>query len=310
MGSMLEIMKKVRDENGPATPPEVVEGIVEPLLDDEARPAAAPSRFAESAQAAGAKTSSFTAVEYAAAPARVDFPDTQDWDPKLIDPAVVAFHARYSAECEQFRSIRARLLSMNGTANHLVLAITSSAPREGKSICALNLGLVMAEGGERRTLIVDADLRHSSISRMLGLEQSSGLTNVIRGISSIEESLCPTPLPNLKVLPAGARSEAGFSDLLNTQRLSQVFADLRNAFDYVFVDMPAVNTVADASVLGPQCDAALLVVEMQRTPEPLAQQAVRTLQANNVRIVGCIVTRHDDRRLHNHDINDDHYRRL
>jgi succinoglycan biosynthesis transport protein ExoP len=268
-----------------------------------------PSSCAETPPDAGSDPSRFAAVEFPAASNGTSNPDTQEWDPKLIDPAVVAFHARYSVECEQFRSVRARLLSMNSAANPCVLAVTSSLPAEGKSACTLNLGLVMAEGGEQRTLIVDADLRRASITRMLGLTGRAGLSDLIRGPGSVRELLCPTPLPNLKTLPAGARSETGPCDLFGSGNLRQVFDELRHAFDYVFVDMPPVNTVSDASILAPLCDAALLVLQMRRTPEPVAQQAVRTLQANNVRVIGSIITRHTEHPAHAYANTDYYYGR-
>jgi capsular exopolysaccharide synthesis family protein len=313
MGSMLEIMKQVREENGAPNEPAAVEGIVEPLpyqvASSTTQPAGGASRFAEPASEPAREPSRFAALDVSADSAGVTTLDTQEWNPKLIDPAVVAFHARYSIECEQFRSVRARLLTMNGPGNPCVLAVTSSLPGEGKSACTLNLGLVVAEGGEQRTLIVDADFRRASITRMLGLGGRAGLSDVIRGTGSVKQLLCPTPLPNLKTLPAGGQSENRPCDLLGSGNLRQVFAELRDAFDYVFVDMPPVNTVSDTSVLAPLCNAALLVLEMRRTPEPVAQQAVRTLQANNVRVVGCIVTRHSERPAHAYGTDDYYYRR-
>jgi len=298
MGSMMEIMKKVRDEGDAPDP--AVEGVVEPMpqnaAPDASGPGAAGSRFTQSGPEA--------VSDLVAEAASVAFPSTQEWNAKLIDRAVVAFHARYSVECEQFRSIRARLLSMNSGGAPCVLAITSSVPGEGKSTCTVNLGIVMAEGGEQRTLIVDADLRRASITRMLGLDGQSGLSDLLRGTSSVKQHVYPTPFAKLKVLPAGAACGASQSELLGSARLREVFTELRAAFDYVFVDMPPVSTVADASVLGPRCDAALLVLQMHRTPEPVAQQAVRTLQANKVRVLGCILTRHHERHAHMYDINE------
>ncbi|MGD8452864.1 MAG: polysaccharide biosynthesis tyrosine autokinase [Phycisphaerae bacterium] len=224
-----------------------------------------------------------------------------NWDPKQIDPAVVAFHERYSSVTEQFRSVRARLLSMNGSATHRIIAITSSVPQEGKSVSAVNLGFVMAEGGEHRILVADADFRRSSIGRMLGLAARPGLAELIRGEYPADELLCSTPMPNLYVLPPGKMAPQSASELLGSPNTRDVMAHLRASFDYVLLDLPPVNTVSDVSMLAPQCDGVILVVEMHRTPEPTAQQAVRTLQANNARILGCILTRHEDRRTHYYD---------
>lgn len=272
MGSMFEVMKRVREEGQDGAPADArrLPGSVDPTVPWEGGGARPPG----------------------------ENPDEQAarWDPQRIDPAVVAFHDRYSSVCEQFRSIRARLLSMNTANPHRVIAITSSVPQEGKSVTTVNLGLVMAEGGEHQTLIADADFRRSSIGRMLGLGARPGLAELIRGEASLAELLCPTPFPNLLVLPGGKTEVHNAIELLGSPNAREVLARLRATFDYTFLDTPPVNTVSDVSMLAPCCDGVIMVVEMHRTPEPIAQQAVRTLQANNVKILGCVPTRHHDRR--------------
>jgi polysaccharide biosynthesis transport protein len=220
---------------------------------------------------------------------------TQAWDPQKVDPVVVAFHERYASVCEQYRSVRARLLTMNTTDALQVLAITSSVPQEGKSVTTANLGIIMAEGGEHRILIADADFRRTSIARLLGIPSAPGLADVLRGEVTLDEALQPSPLCNLKILPAGRVADNNYGDLLGGPGARVALEALRERFDYTFVDTPPVKTVSDVCLLAPHCDGALLVIEMGRTPEPTVQQAVRTLQANNVRIVGTLLSRFRER---------------
>ena len=304
MGSMSDVMKRVRDDASPEETP------ADPIT--TATPGATggltTSADVESPSQFSPGEAATPAVEPAMEPAGEPVSEqVVKWGAGRIDPAVVAFHDRYSSVSEQFRAIRARLLSMNGSSAHRVIAITSSVPQEGKSVSTVNLGLVMAEGGEHRTLIADADFRRSSIGRMLSLETRPGLAELIRGEKSLEELLCPTPFPNLKVLPPGKLGTHSASELLGSPTAREVLARLRAMFDYTFLDSPPVNTVSDVSTLAPSCDGAILVVEMHRTPEPTAQQAVRTLQANNVKVLGCILTRHDDRRAHYYDRYSNYY---
>ncbi len=322
MGSMAEVMKKLRGDPGESsaalpptrdaeTPvleapaegivdvvePDLVEAVMEsdPPIPPPAEPVVAVSatRFAAESHYSG------------------DTPlpaETTNWDRARVDSAVVAFHDRYSSVCEQFRAVRARLLSMNAGRGPRVIAITSSMPREGKSVTTLNLGLVMAEGGEQRTLVVDADFRRASIGRMLGLPPAAGLAELIRGAAPLRDVLQPSPLPNLKIMTPGQQPGPGYAELFGASAAREALEQLRGAFDYVFLDMPPVNTVADVSLLAPHCDGVILVVEMRRTPEPAAQQAVRSLQANNVKILGCVLSRHDDRRKHYYDRYSYYYR--
>ena len=228
-------------------------------------------------------------------------PATVAWNPQRVDPSVIAFHNRYASMCEQYRSIRARLVSMNPSNRHQVLVITSSVPEEGKSVTSLNLAITMAEGGEQRVVVCDADFRRSSLARMLGVPTSPGLAEVFLGRATLEEALQPTPFPNLKILPAGEVGDRNYGDLLAAPAVGEVFQALRGAFGVCLVDTPPVTTVSDVCVLAPHCDGALLVIEMGRTPEPAVQLAVRSLQTNTVNIVGCVLSRFRDHRTHYYD---------
>ncbi len=220
---------------------------------------------------------------------------TRSWDSSRVHPALVAFHDRYSVVCEQYRAVRARLLTMNTAQAPQIIAVTSALPGEGKTVSAANLALIMAEAGEQRIALMDADCRQGSLAGMLGIESEPGLADVLRGSAGLEAALQDTPLPNLKLLPAGKTCDSTAGELLGGANAKAMLETLRNQFDYVFIDTPPVATVSDVCLLAPHCDGAILVVQMHRTPEPTAQQAVRTLQANNVKILGCVPTRHRDR---------------
>jgi capsular exopolysaccharide synthesis family protein len=224
--------------------------------------------------------------------------DTAPWEPGRVDPAIVAFHRPHSAIGEQYRGLRARLLAMNPAQAPQVIAITSAVPEEGKSVSAANLAFVMAEGGEHRVLLVGADFRRGRLARLLGIPRAPGLAEVLRGDVSLDKASQATPLGNLRVLPAGGAAGTSHSVLGSWAAL---LAQLRENFDYAFLDMPPVTTVSDVSLLAPQCDGAIVVVLMRRTPEPTVQQAVRTLQANHVHVLGALLSRFDERGLGYYD---------
>lgn len=230
-------------------------------------------------------------------------PETIAWDPRNIDPAIVAFHDHASAICEQYRSVRARLFTMNRSKAPQVVMITSSVPQEGKSVSTLNLAIMMAGGGEQNILIADADLRRTSIARMLGIDMSAkkGLAELFAGEAAIEDVILPTPYPNLKVIPAGHARPRTHAELMGSSTARQVLDEFRKSFDYTFVDTPPVNTVSDVNMLAPHCDGVIVVIEMRRTPEPAVQAAVRSLQTNNVKILGCILARYREERTGYYD---------
>lgn len=289
MGSMTKVMQKLQDAEAQS------ESLAAEAGDG------APSVFAAAPAVADAgRASSFVAASpsrpSAGTPAApIADGQTVTWDARRVDPVVVAFHDRYSAICEQYRSVRARLLTMNATHTRQAIAITSAIPEEGKSVSTINLGLIMAEGGEHRIVVADADFRRSSICRMLGQPDAPGLAEVLRGEIGLEEALRATPLPNLKLLPSGHVRDNAYGQMLSGPGTAATLGALRERFDYAFLDTPPVTTVSDVSLLAPHCDGAILVIEMRRTPEPTVQQAVRTLQANNIKVLGCVLSRFRDR---------------
>ena len=300
MGSISNIMSRLkRSDAAVATPPEHLEQAVET---DAAMIAAELESTGLDDSVAGA---------FVADPPTAHIGDLDGrvvaWDPRKIDPAVVAFHSRYSAVCEQFRSVRARLANNESQRANQILVVTSSLPQEGKSVTTANLGIVIAEGGEHSVLIADADFRRTSIAHMLGMDSRPGLADLIRGEVTLAEAVRPTPFPNLKVLTAGTVGNKNYGEVLNSPATRDVLTQIRARFDYTLLDTPPVNTVSDVSTIAPHCDGVVMVIEMGRTPEPTVQEAVRTLQTTNTKILGCILSRYRDRRGRYYDRYYDYY---
>ena len=147
-------------------------------------------------------------------------------------------------------------------------------------------------------VIADADFRRASIARMLGIEAQPGLAELVRGTAQLSEVLRPTPFPNLKVITSGSTTDKNYGELVGASAIRATLARLRERFDYTFLDTPPVNTVSDVSMLAPHCDGVMLMIEMRRTSEPTVQEAVRTLQTTNAKILGCILSRYDSQRGH------------
>jgi len=291
VGSMQNVMQKLRakpkeDAGGPAPLPHVPPTSIETTDPATSEAAASPSFVVDPANAPPAQSQSL--------------PDnrTTTWNADKLDHALVTYLNRYSAVSEQYRSLRARLLNMNPQHKQQTIAITSSIPQEGKSVTAINLGMVMAEGNEHKVCVVDADFRRASIARMFGINPQPGLAELIRGTAELKDVLRPTHLPNLKIITAGSASDKKCGELLGGSAVRAVLAQLRAVFDYAILDTPPVNTVSDVSMIAPHCDGVILVIEMRRTPEPSVLEAVRTLQTTNVKILGCLLSRYDDQRGH------------
>ncbi len=209
-----------------------------------------------------------------------------------IHDSVVAFHDKAAEITEEYRSLRARLTALNTTGENQIIAITSSIPKEGKSVTTMNLAWVISEIKHFRVLMIDGDFRRSSLASMMGISEYPGLADLLRGEARLEDVIRPTPVPNLHVMPAGTTQEFNAAELLSTQKTASVLQECKRRYQYCIVDTPPASTVSDASVIGPLCSGVLFIVRMGKTPEPIAKSTIRLLQSNNVNILGCILAGH------------------
>lgn len=207
------------------------------------------------------------------------------WD---VDAGVVSAIDRTGPITEQYRAVRTWLLARVRPNERTALAVTSSMPREGKTVTAANLAVVMAEIRRMRVLLVDCDLRRGELAGLLRLRVAPGLADVLSGRLGLDEAIVPTPLPNLWVLPAGDLAGANPTELFNSVAASRAFDEIRERYHYSVVDTPPVHRVSDIGVIGALCTGIVMVVRMRRTPMGVVRQSLQWLQANNLHVLGTI----------------------
>jgi capsular exopolysaccharide synthesis family protein len=207
------------------------------------------------------------------------------WD---VDPALVCLQDRWSSLAEQYRAIRTWLLRRNISGEHTALAITSSMPREGKTVTTANLAVSLAELRHLNILAVDCDLRSASLAKLFRLPKAPGFADVLAGRNTLAEALRETPLANLTILSAGLLQNQNPAVLLNSPITAKVFDEIRERYHYILVDTPPVQKLTDVGVVGALCSGILLVVRMHRTPSNLVRQSLHWLQSNSLSVIGCI----------------------
>lgn len=169
------------------------------------------------------------------------------------------------------------------------LVVTSPAPDVSKSIVLANLAVTLAQG-ERRTVMVDADLRRPALHEVFGASNERGLTTMFVEEKARENPpLVKTGVENLWLLPSGPLPPNP-ADLLGSRRMEQVIAALKACADIVLFDAPPVVAVTDAVVLGAKVDGVLLVVSAGRTRRDHIQRAKELLERVHVRIVGAVLS--------------------
>ena len=203
-------------------------------------------------------------------------------------PSLITLTDPRSPAAEAYRTLRTNLTFAALDNPIQTLVVTSAAPDQGRSEVLANLGVTMAQS-ERRTILVEADLRRPSLPQILNVESERGLTTMIVDDKALDDPpLVDVGVENLWLLPNGPQPPNP-ADLLGSRRMEQVIDALKARADVVLFNAPPVVSVTDAVVLGTKVDGVLLVVCAGRTRREHAQQAKEQLERVHVRIVGTVL---------------------
>jgi capsular exopolysaccharide synthesis family protein len=198
-----------------------------------------------------------------------------------LHPALVAAIAPHSVVAERYRAIRTRLTHHEDAGALRSLAITSPGARDGKSITAANLALTMAQEFQRNVILVDADLRGSSVHSLFGLEGTPGLAEVLAGEVTLDDALVYLPDYRLTVLPAG-RTPQFPTELLGSAAMRRSLDTLRARFDRILIDLPAIAPLADVGTVAPLADGVVMVVRAGITQRPALDQALAAFEEDKI----------------------------
>ncbi|MFC1491181.1 polysaccharide biosynthesis tyrosine autokinase [Nitrospinota bacterium] len=201
-----------------------------------------------------------------------------------------------SPVAEAYRSFRTQMefLSLEKEGN--IFLVTSSAPGEGKTTTSINLAITYAQTN-KRTLLIDSDMRKPTIYRIFGIDREPGVTDILLGNYNWEEcirtmtdimlgkfdmeDIMLTPgLDNLNILTTG-NIPPNPSELLNSPRMTEFLENLRQEFDIIILDTPPLLPVTDAAVLGTKVDGCVLVYRVGTIARGALKRA--KLQLDNVR---------------------------
>jgi capsular exopolysaccharide synthesis family protein len=168
------------------------------------------------------------------------------------------------------------------------ILVTSPGPMEGKTTLVDNLGMAMAESGQR-TIIVNADLRkHTPHLTFSKNGDGEGLMEVLMGTAALSGCVRATNIPGLDVLGSG-RADGNASQLLSGRTFAGVLEQLKGHYECILIDSPPVTAFADAQILATLSDLTLFVLREGETSRILAQRARDALLAVGARVVGAVV---------------------
>ena len=198
-----------------------------------------------------------------------------------LHPSLVTAIAPHSTVAERYRAIRSRLLMSEDAGPLRSIMVTSPGPRDGKSTTAANLALTMAQEFQRTVVLVDADLRGSSVHTLFGLDGGPGLSDVLAGDATLDEALVYLPDYRLSILPAGKTPQFP-TELLGSAAMRRNIDTLRARFDRILIDLPPVTPLADVGTVAPLADGIVMVVRAGVTQRPALEQALAVFDDDTV----------------------------
>ncbi|MCK5580769.1 MAG: CpsD/CapB family tyrosine-protein kinase [Candidatus Omnitrophica bacterium] len=207
-----------------------------------------------------------------------------------VDERVIAYFDPKALITEQYKILRTNVLALNKTHPPKVLVMTSSIHGEGKTITTLNLAVSVAHSTEKpKVLVIDADMRRGRVSRYLGVDQEVGLSEVLSGKAEASDALFNLDIENLAFIAAGSVPENP-SELLSSNKMKKLLADMKVEFDHIFIDTPPIISVADAGIVGAQADGALMMIQAGRTQRGIIKRATELLNQTHTKVLGHILT--------------------
>jgi capsular exopolysaccharide synthesis family protein len=211
-----------------------------------------------------------------------------------LDSRLVSFTSPGSFAAEQYQGLRLTIERLTKTQGSQVLAVTSPAAGEGKTLTAINLAGALARESDARVLLIDADLRRPSVATTLRLSSSPGLTDVLEDegldLGAAVQQVSPF---QLWAVTAGTAGSA-IHRLLRSPRLEPLLQRARQEYDVIIVDTPPLLPVFDSAVLARIVDQMLIVVAANQTPKKLLGEALNLVDP--AKVMGIVFNR-DDRPL-------------
>jgi len=202
---------------------------------------------------------------------------------------LVAYYQRNGELAEQYRSMRTNILAQMPGGEPHVLAFASSGPGEGVTTTVLNLAITIADGGERRVLVVDADLRDGNGAMFMGASPEPGLTDLLSDEASLDSVIQPTVVENLDIIGCG-RPVADSTQLLSSSYARQLFEGLKDRYDLILIDAGPTSRT-DAAVTAGLADGTYVAAVMGETNRQKVDRAIRQVEAAGGRVAGCVLTK-------------------
>ncbi len=214
---------------------------------------------------------------------------------------LVVFEKPKSAVAESFRAIRSSLQFLYSKQQGdlgRTLMVTSSVSGEGKTFCSINLATAYASSG-KKTILLGLDLRKPKIVEDFELSNDVGIVNFLVEDKALDTIICKTHIENLSVIPSGP-IPPNPSELLMSEKLTQLVASLRDSYDLIVLDTPPVGLVADALQLSNLSDVTIFMIRLDYTKKGMLQLVNAKHRAGELKHISYVLNFYKHKSSHNY----------
>ncbi|MGB9715975.1 MAG: polysaccharide biosynthesis tyrosine autokinase [Thermodesulfovibrionales bacterium] len=195
---------------------------------------------------------------------------------------------------EAYRAIRYGIKYASPDKAVKSFVITSSRPKEGKTLTVANLGISFSQTG-LKVIIVDTDLRRPYLNDLFEKPNQLGLTSAITGECTLEDAITDTGIEGLSLLPSGP-TPPDPNRIYESERLKEFIMFLKKKYDMVIFDSAPVLIKSDATVLGRYVDGVIYTIEAEKTTRGDVAETIDVLKRADVKLIGAILNRYGRRK--------------
>lgn len=187
---------------------------------------------------------------------------------------------------ENYKAIRTSLIYTLSSYQSKVIAISSAEPYEGKSVTAANLAITLAHSGNR-VLLIEADLRSPVQHLIFGITSRKGLAHALTNIYELDNCINKTFVEKLDIITAGSAT-ANASELVSSYTMNEIIDEVRDNYDYILVDTPAVNPFTDSIDIAKKVSGMIMVVKYNETKSSDIDSAMSRIEFFETNMIGFI----------------------
>lgn len=223
-----------------------------------------------------------------------------------ISTDLISFLDPISPPSEAYRRMFNNIIYAQPDNPYRVLICTSAVQGEGKTTTISNLAAITAESGFK-TIVIDCDFRRPRLHSEFGLAQDKGVSDWLFSEQELEDVIKPSVIPNVSIITSG-RKVPNPANMVQSKRMKELIQELKQRYDYVYIDAPPYGIITDAAPLMRQCDGVILMARFMQTQIGQLDHTVENLNAINANVIGCVLGAYDPKKSTGYGYTESYYK--